>query len=75
MVRKDSFLVKLGEVLRSVREKRGYSQDSFAAECGLHRTYIGAVERGEYNVTVLTLRKITESLGVTMTDVIKAAER
>lgn len=75
MARKDRLLVKLGAVLRKIREERGYSQDSFAAECGLHRTYIGAVERGEYNVTLLTLRTITASLGVSLTDVIEAAER
>lgn len=46
-----------------------------AFECGLHRTYIGAVERGEYNVTVLTLRTITKALGITVLDAIKGMSK
>ena len=46
----------VGEYLRSVGEKRGWSQEELVFQCGLHRTYIGAGERGEYNVTLLTLR-------------------
>ena len=64
-------LVALGEHLRSVREKRGWSQEAFAFECGLHRTYVGAVERGEYNVTLLSLRKITDALDITVLDAIR----
>lgn len=64
-------LKDLGDYLRSVREKKGWSQEELAFECGLHRTYIGAVERGEYNVTILTLRTITESLGITVLDAVK----
>ena len=71
MAAKDPMLKRLGEYLRSVREKRGWSQEELAFECGLHRTYIGSVERGEYNVTLLTLRKITQTLGITVLDAIK----
>lgn len=68
-------LVAMGEYLRSVREKRGWSQEDFAFECGLHRTYVGAVERGEYNMTLLTLRKITEALDITMIQAMMGADR
>jgi transcriptional regulator with XRE-family HTH domain len=68
MAAKDPMLAALGVYLRSVREKRGLSQEGLAFECGLHRTYIGAVERGEYNLTLLTLRRITQTLGITIVD-------
>ena len=67
---KDAMLVQLGEYLRQVREQRGFSQEAFAFKCGLHRTYIGAVERGEYNVTLRTLKRITDALGITLADAI-----
>ncbi|MBI4579722.1 MAG: helix-turn-helix transcriptional regulator, partial [Planctomycetes bacterium] len=65
MAAKDPLLRHLGGYLRTVREKKGWSQEALAFQCGLHRTYIGAVERGEYNVTILTLRTITDALGIT----------
>ena len=72
MAAKDPMLRQLGQYLRGVRERRGWSQEELAHECGLHRTYIGAVERGEYNVTVLTLRRITDTLGITLADAIES---
>ena len=66
MAAKDPMLRQLGQYLRGVRERRGWSQEELAHECGLHRTYIGAVERGEYNVTILTLSKLTRSLGISL---------
>ena len=68
-------LLQLGQYLRSVREKKGWSQEELAFECGLHRTYIGAVERGEYNVTLLTLRRISDTLGITLLDAIKGMSK
>lgn len=72
MVAKDPMLVQLGRYLRSVREKKGWSQEDLGYECDLHRTYIGAVERGEYNITLLSLRRITDSLGISLTDAIRS---
>ena len=66
MARKPSALVKLGRNLRAAREQRGWSQEELAFRCGVHRTYVGAVERGEYNVTILTLSKLTRSLGISV---------
>lgn len=57
--------------LRRLRTKLGLSQEKFAERCGLHRTYIGAIERGERNVTLKTLGHIAESLGVTPLDLLK----
>lgn len=40
------------------------SQEAFAAKCGLHRTYVGAIERAEENITLLTLDKLAKALKV-----------
>ncbi|MCH8854127.1 MAG: helix-turn-helix transcriptional regulator [Planctomycetes bacterium] len=68
MARKNPTLLKLGKNLRKARESRGWSQEEMAARCGVHRTYVGSVERGEYNVTVLTLKKMTKTLGISIVD-------
>jgi transcriptional regulator with XRE-family HTH domain len=57
--------------LRRLRIRLGLSQEAFADRCGLHRTYIGAIERGERNVTLKTLGQIAEGLGVTPLDLLK----
>lgn len=71
MAKKDLTLVKLGNNLRKAREKKSWSQEELAHKCGVHRTYIGAVERGEYNVTILTLKKITKKLAITFSEAIR----
>lgn len=71
MAQKDSMSVALGDVLRAAREKLGLSQEELAHNCGLHRTYVGAVERGEYNLTLISLRRITDALGITVLEAIK----
>nr|WP_281975105.1 helix-turn-helix transcriptional regulator [Halobacillus litoralis] len=58
----------IGQNIRHYRVKKGWSQEDLAFECDLHRTYIGAVERGERNITVLNLIKVKEVLGVKIND-------
>jgi transcriptional regulator with XRE-family HTH domain len=62
---------RLGQNLRRFRLTAGLSQEAFADLCDLHRTYIGAVERGERNVTLATLTKISAALGVDPLDLLK----
>ena len=57
-------LEKLGKAIRKFREDRGYSQDKFAFEISLGRSYYGSLERGEINASILTLIKITRALDV-----------
>lgn len=71
MTDKNRILIRLGANLRKVREAKGWSQEDFAHRCGVHRTYVGSVERGEYNVTILTLRKFTKALGISLRDAIR----
>jgi len=57
--------------LRRLRKELGISQEELAEKCGLHRTYIGAIERSERNITLQTLEKLAESLGVSPHDLLK----
>lgn len=58
-------LVLFGNNLRDLRKKVGFSQEKLAERCSLHRTYIGGVERGERNVSLLNIVKIAKALSVT----------
>jgi transcriptional regulator with XRE-family HTH domain len=60
------FLQKLGQRIRSLREAKGLSQEKLSFECGLHRTYISSVERGERNIAIINLKKIASSLDVSL---------
>jgi transcriptional regulator with XRE-family HTH domain len=53
-----------GATVRKLREEQGLSQEAFADLCGLHRTYIGGIERGERNIGLLNLLRIAKALGV-----------
>lgn len=52
--------------VRELRKDQGYSQEAFADECGLHRTYIGAIERGERNVSIDNIARIAGALRIGM---------
>jgi len=54
----------VGRNLRRYRLERGYSQEAFADFMGVHRTYMGGVERGERNLTLRTLEKIADFLEI-----------
>lgn len=54
----------VGRNLRRYRLERGFSQEAFADHMGVHRTYMGAVERGERNLTLRTLERLAEFIGV-----------
>lgn len=69
-MRKHKDLVKLGERVKELRLSQGLSQEELAFKCGLHRTYIGMVERGERNLNYLTLLKVAKGLGVSVRDLV-----
>lgn len=54
----------LADNVRRYRARVGISQDNFAVECGVHRTYVGQVERGERNVTLATLELFAMAMHV-----------
>lgn len=67
MKAKNINLIKIGNNIKKIRQKENLSQEELAFKVGLHRTYIGSVERGERNITILNLIKIAESLRADLT--------
>jgi len=60
----------LASNIRSHRQRKNISQEEFAEICGLHRTYVGSVEREERNVTLSTLEVFAKALGVTVPELL-----
>jgi transcriptional regulator with XRE-family HTH domain len=65
----------LGQRVRELRVKGGYSQEAFADYCGVHRTFMGTVERGESNLSFRNLAKIAAALGVTLSKLLSGVEQ
>ena len=65
----------LGERIRELRKKAGYSQEGFADAAGMHRTYMGTLERGEANVSLANLHKISKALRITISEMMKGVEK
>ena len=59
---------QFGEHVREIRKLKGLSQESLALSCDLDRTYIGGVERGERNISLVNIHKIADALGVNARD-------
>ena len=62
-LKSDSINVYLGNIIRRFRETRGYSQEEFAAMCGISQAYYGRIERGEHSITVEMCQKIADGFG------------
>lgn len=60
----DNLQRSLGRRIRELRSKHGWTQEQFAEFCGVHRTYLGHVERGEKNVSLSTVSRLATALGV-----------
>lgn len=63
-----SINIEFGKTVAEFRKQIGISQEELAYRCGVHRTYIGALERGEKSPTLNTIEKIAAGLGVKMID-------
>ena len=61
---------KFGNKVRDLRTARGMSQEALAQKSGLHRTYIGGIERGERNVSLVNIEKIAKALDLTLVDIV-----
>ena len=57
--------------LRTLRKARGLSQEAFADAAGLDRSYVGGVERGERNVSLLNIKKFAEALEISVEELFK----
>lgn len=66
-------LTGLGTVIREVRASSGLSQESLAVDAELDRSYMGGIERGEHNLTLINLYKIATALGAKPSELLRAA--
>ena len=61
---------KFGSRVRDLRIAQGISQEVLAQKSGLHRTYIGGIERGERNISLVNIEKIAKALNLTLVDIV-----
>ena len=61
---------QLGDRIRKLRKRQGISQEELGFRAGLHRTYIGAIERAEQNVSIDNIHKIAKALKVSPKDLL-----
>lgn len=66
-----STLIKFGNIVRKERLKRNLSQEDLAVRVGVHRTYIGMVERAEKNITLKNIEKIASALEIKIYELFK----
>jgi transcriptional regulator with XRE-family HTH domain len=73
MIASDENLIKrrFGERLREIRRTKGISQEELALSCELDRTYIGSVERGERNISLINIHRIAKALSISPKDLME----
>lgn len=67
----ESILVRFGKNVQRIRKEKRISQEKLAEYAGLHRTYIGMIERFERNITLINAEKVAHALGVNISELIK----
>lgn len=67
--------VAFGKALRKHREEFGISQEELAARAGMNRTYVGDIERGERNVSIVNMWKLAKALKVSLSVIVAEMER
>ncbi len=68
---KEEILKKFGSRLKKLRCEKGLTQEQFAIKSGLHKNYIGMVERGERNPSLINIEIIAKSLDVSLSELMK----
>lgn len=69
----DKKLVRLGAAIRARRKELGVSQEELAIDCGVERSNMGKIERGENNLSILNLVRIAEALNANAADILAEA--
>ena len=67
----ESIIVRFGKNVQRIRKEKNISQEKLAEYAGLHRTYIGMIERFERNITLINAEKVARALGVNISELIK----
>jgi len=70
----NNLIQNFGKAIRISREEKGLSQEKLAEITGLHRTYIGGIERGERNASIKSIQKIAKALNVNVSTLFELAE-
>ena len=65
---------RLGAAIRDKRKASGYSQEAFASYCGVHRTYMGAIERGERNISLMNIIRVADALKMKPSELLALAD-
>lgn len=68
-------LLAFGMAVRQQRKAQGLSQENFADRCGIDRSYMGGVERGERNLALVNVDKIIQALGMKPSEFFKALDK
>lgn len=71
---KDKKLIRLGDAIRAHRKSTGMSQEALADACGIERSHMGKIERGERNVSVLNVARIAKALDTSVASLMSSAE-
>jgi transcriptional regulator with XRE-family HTH domain len=67
---KDDIRHRFGARVRQLRNERGWSQEAFADRARLHRTYVGAIERGEQNLSLQNIERLAATLGISLAELL-----
>jgi len=65
-IMKKEILIKFGKKVREIRVRQNLSQEKLATKAGVHRTYIGMIERAEKNITLENIEKVAKALGLSV---------
>lgn len=68
---KTQLLIKFGERIKMLRKERSWSQEQLAHETGFHRTYIGMIERGERNPSLININVFAETFEMSVSELMK----
>lgn len=66
--------LRFGRRIQELRHAKGYSQEELAFRAGLHRTYVGAIERGQRNVSIINVKRLADALEVDLSTLFQNLE-
>jgi transcriptional regulator with XRE-family HTH domain len=72
--RREQFLISFGTRVRALRQERNLSQEELAHLAGVDRTYVGGIERGERNLSLLNVKRLADALGLSPKDLFDDAD-
>lgn len=67
--------IEFGKQVRALREKQGISQEAFAVQAGIHRTYVSSIELGKVQISIRIAQQMADALGVPLSTIWKRIEK